>query len=96
MPPPDIERLRADIQALRRVGGVRSSDLQSIARRLGRSLSPRGKHPTWVSHILPTAPPLSIPDHGGRDLNRFTAQVILDQLEEDLNALEAQQREVDR
>ena len=52
----------------------------------------RGKHPTWVSQVLSDAPPLSIPDHGGRDLNRHTAEVILDQLETDLDRLEALDR----
>lgn len=42
-----------------------------------------------MSQLLPDARPLSIPDHGGKDLNRFTARVILQQLEEDLDTLEA-------
>jgi hypothetical protein len=36
---------------------------------------------------LPIARPLSIPSHS-RQLNRYTAKAILDQLEEDLDALE--------
>lgn len=40
-----------------------------------------------VSELLPIARPLSIPSHS-RQLNRYTAKAILDQLEEDLDALE--------
>lgn len=90
--PSRYARLREEILELRRSGGVKSARLGGLAKRLGRTLVPRGKHPTWVSQVLPEAPPLSIPDHGGRDLNRHTAGVILDQLEADLDRLEAKAR----
>ena len=92
MPPSDLRQIREEIGALRSRGGVRSSELQRLARRLGRTLSPRGKHPTWVSRLLPAATPLSIPDHGGKELNRYTARAILDQMEQDLNELERRDR----
>ena len=84
----NIRRLRARIEALRRVGGVRPVELERLAKSLGRTTEKRGKHPTWVSRFLPSAPPVSIPSHPG-SLNRFTAKTILDQLEADLDLLEA-------
>jgi hypothetical protein len=82
-----IRRLREEIAVFRRVGGVRSRDLERLAARLGRRRHRRGKEPTWVSDVLPGAPPLSIPSHA-RDLNRITARTILDVLEADLDAIE--------
>jgi hypothetical protein len=55
----------------------------------------RGKHPMWESQEFPTLPPLSIPDHAGRDLARGTKASILDQLEEDVLAWEEKLGEVD-
>lgn len=43
-----------------------------------------GKEPTWVSTVIPGAPPVSIPNHPG-ELNRFTVKGILTQLEADLD-----------
>jgi len=71
---------------------VRPAELESLAESLGRTRLKRGKHPTWVNRLLPTARPVSIPSHTG-DLNRFTARTILDQLEEDLEMLETMAQE---
>jgi hypothetical protein len=79
--------LRRRIEALRQAGSVRPGELERLARSLGRTRVKRGKHSTWVRYLLPTARPVSIPNHSG-DLNRFTARAILDQLEEDLSMLE--------
>ena len=57
--------------------------LESIARKLGRSISGNGKHPMWVSTQF-NLRPLSIPHHGGRDIPNPTRNSILDQLEEDM------------
>jgi hypothetical protein len=52
----------------------------------------RGGEPTYVSEIIPTLPPLSIPGHAG-DLKVGTACIIIDHLLDDtdeiINQLEA-------
>jgi hypothetical protein len=83
-----IARLRRSLEELRRRGGVRAEELERLASALGRRRHPRGKEPTWVSTVLPHSRPLSIPRHSG-DLNRFTVRTILDQLEADIDALDA-------
>jgi hypothetical protein len=82
-----IGRLRKRIQDLRRKGGVRAAELETVAKSAGRRRHKRGREPTWVSRLLPTARPIAITSHPG-DLNRHTAKAILDQLEADLDALE--------
>jgi len=82
-----IRKLRSEIEALRGRGGIKSSELESLARRLGRRRAKRGKEPAWVSEELPESRPVSIPNHPG-DLNRYTAGTILDQLEADLDRYE--------
>jgi len=82
-----IRKLRSEIETLRRRGGVKSAELESLAQRLGRTRAKRGKEPTWVNEELPEMRPLSIPNHPG-DLNRFTAKSILDHLEADLDRYE--------
>lgn len=82
-----IQKLRTQIETLRRRGGVKSTELEALAQRLGRRRAKRGKEPTWVSEGLPKRRPVSIPGHPG-DLNRFTAGGILDQLEADLDVYE--------
>jgi hypothetical protein len=82
-----IQKLRAQLEILRRQGGLKASQLESFARRLGRRRAKRGKEPTWVSDDFPDIRPVSIPSHRG-DLNRFTAGSILDQLEADLDRYE--------
>jgi hypothetical protein len=58
-----VARLREKIETLRRGGGVRSADLQRLARQVGRRPHARGKEPTWVNVRFPEARPLSIPGH---------------------------------
>jgi len=82
-----IRRLRSIVESLRGRGGIKSSELEALARRLGRRRAKRGKEPTWISDELPDRRPVSIPNHPG-DLNRFTARGILDQLEADLDRYE--------
>jgi hypothetical protein len=83
----NLAKLRRELEGLREQGGVRTSELERLARKLGRRLTRRGRHPTWVNQDLPQANPLTIPSHPG-DLNRFTAGSILNQLETDLDSLE--------
>ena len=65
---------------------VRAGDVQGLAARLGRKLADRGKHPIWVSSVFPALRPLSIPDHGGRDLSARVKKCVLVQLEDDIEA----------
>jgi hypothetical protein len=83
-----IQRLRSQIGRLRGRGGIKSAEIESLATRLGRKRAKTGKEPTWVSKVFPELRPVSIPSHP-RDLNRFTAGGILDQLEADLDRYEA-------
>jgi hypothetical protein len=78
-----LERLQRDWERMRR-SQQRASDLEGLAKRLGRALVNRGKHPMWESSEFDDLRPLSIPHHGGRDLPKGTRNSILDQLEEDL------------
>ncbi len=87
MNPKKLAKLRREIEGLRRKGGIKGRELRRIAQAVGRKLGQRGKEPTWVSEQFPDRP-LSIPGHPG-DLNRNTAGAILDQLEQDLDEIEA-------
>ena len=88
MEPKKLAKLRQQLNSLRKRRGLKSRELESLAKAMGRRRHPkRGKEPTWVSDLVPNTRPLSIPNHPG-DLNRFTAGSILDQLEEDLYRLE--------
>lgn len=82
-----VRKLRSKITALRGKGGVKTSELEALARSLGRKRANRGKEPTWINEELPERRPLSIPNHS-TDVNRFTAKSILDQLEADLDRYE--------
>jgi hypothetical protein len=84
-----LQRLKQRLAMLRqRPANIRSAELQSLARALGRVRNTsRGKEPTFVSRLLPNSRPISIPDHPG-SLKRFTAGNILDALEQDIFALE--------
>ncbi len=82
-----LANLRKEIESLRRKGGIKGREVRKIAQAVGRELGQRGKEPTWVSKRFPTRP-LSIPGHPG-DLNRNTARNILNQLEQDLDEIEA-------
>ena len=88
MNPRKLNKIKQDIDGFRNRGGVKSSELESLAKRLGRDKSDRGKEPTWVNKQFSCLRPLSIPYHGSRDLNKFTARGILDQLEEDIGKWE--------
>jgi len=82
---------RKKLRALgRKLGQLRQSPqkaiaVQTLAQQLGRRKVKRGKEPTWESDIFPDLRPLSIPDHGGKNLSIGTKNSILNQLEDDLN-----------
>jgi hypothetical protein len=83
-----LDKLRKRVEEFRKKGGIGSSELESLARALHRVPSKRGKHQTWVNQNFPDLRPLSIPHHGSKDLNRITANNILDQLELDIDKFE--------
>lgn len=83
-----LDKLRKRVEELRKKGGIGYSELESLARALGRVSSKRGKHQTWVNQIFDDLRPLSIPRHGSKDLNKYTANDILDQLELDIDKFE--------
>lgn len=84
--PKKVAKLREKIDELRRRGGIRPSELESLAKACGRIRHKRGREPNWVNQDYRQLRPLSIPRH--RELNKFTAQSILDQLEIDLDTIE--------
>lgn len=84
-----LKRILAELERLRERGckGVKSRELENLATSLGRQQHKRGKEPTWVHETLDRMP-ISIPNHGGKDLNRFTARNIINSLEADVEAWE--------
>lgn len=83
-----LAKIRGELSACRKRGGIKPDELERLAKELGRSRFKRGKEPTWISETFPYLRPLSIPHHGMSDLNRFTAQTIIDQLESDVECWE--------
>jgi hypothetical protein len=82
-------KLRKKIDRLRQKGGIKPRDLESLAKSLGKTLHGRkGSEPTWVDIEHSQIRPLSIPHHN-TDLNKYTAQAVLDRLETDLDLLES-------
>lgn len=82
-----LAKLRRDLESLRRSGGIKSRELESLAKRMGRERRPQQTgDPQWVNEELGWRP-LSIPSHTG-DMPRGTAGSVLNALEEDLFALE--------
>ena len=82
-----LQQLRKRLGDLRRRGGVKSAEMEALAKAVGRVRHKRGSEPTWIHGNFSQLRPLSIPRHS-KDLNRFTAASILDQLEEDLDRIE--------
>jgi hypothetical protein len=81
-----LAKLRREIENLRAAKhNIKPADLTSMAKRLGRALENRGKHPTWKSELIPSSNPLSIPGHP--TIKSTTAMSILDELEADIDRL---------
>ncbi len=77
-----LRRIIDKINTLRNSpNNIRSKELKSLAKSLGRKKEKRGKHDTYVSG-LPGTTALPIPDHSG-SLAERTALSILDDLERD-------------
>ena len=82
MNPGRIRRLRRRIRQVQAgKANVRSRELRSLARSVGRVPVKRGKHPTFERK---GRPPLTIPIHPGA-MSPITVDSILDILEEDLD-----------
>lgn len=83
-----LKKAKQTLAALRaRPNNIRSTELQRLAKSLGRRLFDRGHEPNYLSDLLPKSRPISIPNHPGA-MARFTAENILDQLEQDIFDLE--------
>ncbi len=80
-------KLKKKLSDFRNRGGIKSRELESFAKSLGRYRDDRGKEPTWVNAQFPTLRPLSI-SHHSTDLNKYTARGMLDQLQEDVEKWE--------
>jgi hypothetical protein len=52
----------------------------------------RGKEPAFVSTVFPNARPISIPDHGSRNLSPTVQKNVLNDLEEDVFRVEEKLR----
>ena len=79
-----LRGIREQLDALRR-GQAKASDLISLAKKLGRKLTPTGKHSTYLNAYFPGLRPLSIPNHGGGgDLPIGTKNSIITQLDDDI------------
>jgi hypothetical protein len=86
-----LKKLRKLLKRIAQLRGssVKPRKLESLAKALGRTRAKRGSEPTWVSTPFPDLRPLSIPHHS-KEVNRFTAESILDQLEGDADAWQQQ------
>jgi len=83
-----LKKIQKTLNALRlKPNNIRSNELIKLAKSLGRGLFNRGHEPNYLSELLPKSRPISIPNHPGA-MARFTAENILDQLEQDIFDLE--------
>jgi len=83
-----LGKIKKKTAALRsRSNNIRSIDLIKLAKSLGRKIANRGHEPNYISVFLPRNRPISIPNHPGA-MARFTAENILDQLEQDIFYIE--------
>lgn len=80
-----LEKLQRELDGLR-ARQIKAVDLQSLAKSLGRDLKKGGKHPMWQSQVFSHLFPLSIPDHGGKDLSHHVKKCSLDLLQLDIDA----------
>lgn len=80
-----LDKLRLEFETMRDVPQTGSA-VASLAERLGRKRTNRGKEPTWESEL--NIPALTIPMHGPKNLKRGTQKNIFIQLEDDFIAWE--------
>jgi hypothetical protein len=86
MTPKKLQRFRGRIAELRRAKAVKSRDMVRLAEAIGRTLSNRGKEPTYIHEELISRRPISIPNHP--TLSIGVKNNILDDLDGDLDAYE--------
>lgn len=83
-----LNRLKGQLNGLRRKGSIKSSKVEALAKALGRVHDRKSsKEPTWINRDFRELRPLRIPHHS-TDLNKYTAGSILDQLEGDIEKIE--------
>jgi hypothetical protein len=89
-----LQTIRIELESLRQRGGVRTRDLEGLAKKLGMRIVGKGKHLSWGSEsiLFYGLRPVTIPTHPG-DLNKFTARAIIGQLEGYLIKLEESDEE---
>ena len=90
-----LYKLKAKLDETRR-SSPKALKLQRLAKQLGRKKMKRGKEPTWENENFPELRPLSIPDHGGKELPTGTKYSILNQLEDDYIAWDEKLTEDER
>lgn len=83
----NLSKIERDLNnLLRSPSGIKPKTLISIANKLGREIDNRGKEPTYIRAKDPSlSPPLSIPNHKGKDLKTNTARSIIDALLNDVD-----------
>jgi len=77
-----LEKLRHEWTILQNRGGVKTREVERLAKALGRQRHKRGREPVWVNPVFPSLRPVSIPSHSV-DLNKYTKNSILGDLEAD-------------
>ncbi|MDE2157027.1 MAG: hypothetical protein KGJ32_14240 [Xanthomonadaceae bacterium] len=89
MTPRKLKKIKATLEQIQASPvGVRYKALVSLAEKLGRTKSNRGKEPTYVREDAPElSPPLSIPKHAG-DMKRGTVLSIVEALLSDVDEWE--------
>jgi len=78
-----LNKLWRQLDGLRH-SSVKALEIQKLAKQLGREKVKRGKEPTWESREFQELRPLSIPDHGGKDLSPGVKYSVLNELENDV------------
>ncbi|MDA8190656.1 MAG: hypothetical protein M0Z68_04060 [Gammaproteobacteria bacterium] len=83
-----LKKLRSKLEAYQRSPyGIKSADLASLAKQLGRERVNQGKEPTYMNGDYPQWGTLTIPGHSG-DLKIGTARSIIDTLLSDADEWE--------
>ena len=85
-----LQKVGDELESLRgRSGNLKARDIIAVAKKLGRREgAKKGSHVAYVSDLLPNRRPVTIPVHAKpSNINRFTAEGILDELEQDYEEL---------
>ncbi|MGZ5446309.1 MAG: hypothetical protein ACXW5U_31755 [Thermoanaerobaculia bacterium] len=79
-----LDRIKSEISSLRRQGGVAASELKKLLEALERTC----KGTAWRNPNFPHLAPITLHPHPG-DLNKFTKNGILDDMEADVSEWES-------